>query len=357
MTATAQPLISVVITCYNYARYVAEAIDSALGQDYPNKEVIVVNDGSTDGSLAIIARFQGRIEIVDKPNGGCISAYNRGFEASRGEIVIFLDADDKLEPNALGEVARAWSPACSKVQYDLRIIDAEGLDLGRRFCNFTADYDARAVAKSFAAFGTYRWPVTVGNAYARAFAREVFPLEPGNYPDGVLNTLAPLYGAVVTIARPLACYRLHGANGWSLGSAVKTKLPQLISHRAREFGYLQEHARRLQKKISESNPLDHEIAFLNYRLMAHRLGLEYEGKAADTTASLARSAYQLLARDRYPAHMTLSYALWFAAMAVVPERTALWLIQLRFSRAELKKELRSRARKLVRGSAEATAAR
>jgi glycosyltransferase involved in cell wall biosynthesis len=150
------PSISVVIPCYNYARYVGGAIESALGQGYAEKQVIVVNDGSTDGSLDVIARYLGRVELIDQPNRGSIAAYTRGFEQARGDIVIFLDADDLLAPGCLERVARAWSPACAKVQYDLCIIDADGKDLGRRFCNFAPSYDAARVHEEFRRTGSSR---------------------------------------------------------------------------------------------------------------------------------------------------------------------------------------------------------
>ena len=164
-----RPLLSVVITCYNYARYVGTAIDSALAQTYPNVEVIVVDDGSTDPSADVIARYGERVRAIRQANQGSIPAYNRGFAESRGELVLFLDADDVAEPTLAQRVVDAWHDGCVKVQYDLKIIDAAGADLGRRFCHFDAGYDAAAVRRSFARSGTYLWPVTAGNVYARRF--------------------------------------------------------------------------------------------------------------------------------------------------------------------------------------------
>ena len=210
----AAPLVSIVIPCFNYAKYVAGAIEGVLAQTYQRTEVIVVNDGSTDNSLEVIRRYADRVRIIDKPNGGSISAYNRGFAAARGDIVIFLDADDLMAPEAVDEVVRAWGPGVSKAQWDLAIIDGRGEDLGRRFCWFQPEYDVAAVRASFERTGTYRWPVTAGNAYARAFADLVFPLEIDHGPDGTLKTIAPLYGEIVTIPRVLGSYRLHGKGQW-----------------------------------------------------------------------------------------------------------------------------------------------
>ena len=94
-------LASVIITSFNYERYLAQAIDSALAQTWPAVEVIVVDDGSTDGSPTIIERYGPRVHAVFKSNGGQGSALNVGFASSRGEIVLFVDSDDALLPHAV----------------------------------------------------------------------------------------------------------------------------------------------------------------------------------------------------------------------------------------------------------------
>ena len=93
--------VSVIIPAYNAAWCVARAIDSALEQDYEAKEIIVVNDGSTDDTGRVLAGYGDRIRVVDKPNGGLSSARNAGIEAAEGEFVAFLDADDWWLPGKL----------------------------------------------------------------------------------------------------------------------------------------------------------------------------------------------------------------------------------------------------------------
>jgi glycosyltransferase involved in cell wall biosynthesis len=88
------PLVSIIINNYNYGRFVREAIDSGLNQTYSHKEVIVVDDGSTDDSREIIASYGNGITSVLKENGGQASAFNAGFAVSQGDIICFLDADD-----------------------------------------------------------------------------------------------------------------------------------------------------------------------------------------------------------------------------------------------------------------------
>lgn len=96
------PLVSVVIPCFNAEAWVAEALDSCLAQTYPNVEIIVVDDGSTDGSVEILRRYGDRIAWEQLPQrGGGNVARNRGFARSRGEYVFFLDADDYILPEKL----------------------------------------------------------------------------------------------------------------------------------------------------------------------------------------------------------------------------------------------------------------
>lgn len=92
------PLVSIVIPCFNARWYVGDAIESALAQTYDPKEVIVVDDGSTDGSVSVIRRYR-NITAIQQPHGGAPRARNAGLEAARGEYVQFLDADDFILPD------------------------------------------------------------------------------------------------------------------------------------------------------------------------------------------------------------------------------------------------------------------
>ncbi len=93
--------VSIIIPCFNGERFVAEAIESALGQTCPHTEVIVIDDGSTDGSLDVIKSFVDRIRWETGPNWGACAARNRGLSLANGDIVQLLDADDLLYPNKI----------------------------------------------------------------------------------------------------------------------------------------------------------------------------------------------------------------------------------------------------------------
>jgi glycosyltransferase involved in cell wall biosynthesis len=126
-TSTRPPLVSIIITNYNYGTFVGEAITSALDQTCPRLEVVVVDDGSTDDSREVIAGYGARLIPLLKENGGHASAVNAGFMASRGEIVMLLDADDYfLSPRAAERVVAAWEPDVVQVHCRTKMVDALG---------------------------------------------------------------------------------------------------------------------------------------------------------------------------------------------------------------------------------------
>lgn len=104
-------LISILIPCFNARSFVAEAIESALAQTWPNKEIIVLDDGSTDGSLDVVKNFGDRIRWKTGPNRGGNMARNQLLELAQGEWLQYLDADDYLLPGKLGSQITATSEA------------------------------------------------------------------------------------------------------------------------------------------------------------------------------------------------------------------------------------------------------
>ncbi len=91
---TYQPLVSVIMPAYNTASFIREAIDSVLSQDYSNKELIIIDDGSTDGTVEIIQEYGDSVTLLTQHNQGSAVARNTGLDTARGEYVAFLDSDD-----------------------------------------------------------------------------------------------------------------------------------------------------------------------------------------------------------------------------------------------------------------------
>ena len=126
----AAPLVSVVIPCYNQARFLGEAIESVLAQSYPHFEVIVVDDGSTDNTSEVAASYAG-VRCIRQDNQGLAGARNTGIRESKGSYLVFLDADDRLLPDAL-KVGVEWlkaRPECAFVSGLYRLIAADGSPL------------------------------------------------------------------------------------------------------------------------------------------------------------------------------------------------------------------------------------
>ena len=128
--------LSVIIANHNHADFVGAAISSALGIHWPEKEVIVVDDASTDGSRQVIEGFSGRVAAHFRPKSHQLGAHMFGFEQSTGDVIIFLDADDLLEPEVMREVAKVWRRGVSKVQFRMNLIDASDAHLGSAIPQF-----------------------------------------------------------------------------------------------------------------------------------------------------------------------------------------------------------------------------
>jgi glycosyltransferase involved in cell wall biosynthesis len=123
----APPLVSIVIPCYNQGRYLGDAIESACRQSHPNVEVLVVDDGSTDDTASVAAGYRA-VTYVRQANAGTAAARNRGLHDSRGEFLVFLDADDRLLPDAVAAAVAylAGHPDVAFVSGHVRLIHGDG---------------------------------------------------------------------------------------------------------------------------------------------------------------------------------------------------------------------------------------
>ena len=125
--APGQPGVAVVIPCYNGGRFLREAIESVLCQTWPAAELVVVNDGSTDDTAAV-ARSYEQVRYIEQRNQGAPAARNTGIRSSTSEFLVFLDADDRLQPHALAagvESLRA-NPEWAFVSGDVRVVAEDG---------------------------------------------------------------------------------------------------------------------------------------------------------------------------------------------------------------------------------------
>ncbi len=207
---SARILVSIVIPNYNYGRYLRIAIDSALAHTYSPVEVIVVDDGSTDDSREVIESYRDRIAPIIKGNGGHGSALNAGYAKSRGEIVIFLDADDELMPDAVDQVLKAWRPGVAKAQFQLEMVDENGKPLGERVPAFDDFFPNGDIRDRITRFGEYPSSPSSGNAYARSALERLMPMDETLWVAGSeksLVYLTPFFGDVA--ASPAHCGIFH----------------------------------------------------------------------------------------------------------------------------------------------------
>jgi hypothetical protein len=214
-------LVSILIPSYNYARYLSTALDSALGQTHREVEVIVVDDGSTDESRAIIGSYGERVVSLLKENGGPVSALNAAFERSHGELICFLDSDDVFEADKVERVVAAARdmPDAYLIDHQLQPIDKDGKPIHSPFPRRVARGDLRD--QVIRGGGWFFHAVTSGLTFRRSFAERLFPIptrigadtrrimtEGDTYLAGPAALLAPVAG----IQAPLARYRQHGDN-------------------------------------------------------------------------------------------------------------------------------------------------
>lgn len=214
-----KPLFSIIIDNYNYARFIPDAINSALNQDYTDDyEIIVVDDASTDHSREVMLAYGNKIKPVFlEKNGGQGAAFNAGFAASSGELICFLDADDIFFSNKLSELANvaARHPEADLFYNKGIMIDNTGKEIDGVFPKKSLKGDIR---KQILAYSETLFPPTSFLTFRREFLSRILPCTPylnridADFP---LQILAGVLGTVVQVNEPLGYYRLHGDN-WFL---------------------------------------------------------------------------------------------------------------------------------------------
>ncbi len=240
LTAT-EPLVSVIIGNYNYGRFLAEAIESVLGQTYRNFELIVVDDGSTDNSREVIESYGDRLIAIFQENTGQGGACSAGFARAKGEIICLLDSDDYFHREKLAKVVAAFldHPEWVQISHCWTSVNREGLPRGRG-STILSQGNVRSLLLQW---GKYAMAITSAITYRRAVLQQVMPISTGQSVviDTYLNATIPFYGEVGCINEPLMFYRMHGRNK----QAHNGNLPYLIQQREETATYINEAATRV----------------------------------------------------------------------------------------------------------------
>jgi glycosyltransferase involved in cell wall biosynthesis len=330
--STAIISISIIIPNYNYDAFLGAAIDSALALDSENVEVIVVDDGSTDGSRAVIEQYGDRVVAIYQANAGQAMACEAGFKRSRGEIVIFLDSDDLLDPSIGRELARVWRAGVSKVQFQMKTIDGAGRDLGTVFPQFHICPSPIQILQWVLATSAYPTPPGSGNAYARQFLAQIFPLD-GNsrIADAYFLAAAPFFGDVLTVPRPLVSYRVHGRNDGALTTLDVNRFGRDVARGKERFAYAQRMAAQAGFLLP-AGAQARSLSMLPYRIASFRLAPDAHPVPHDRSRVLLKDMFRAVFSPQGTALQgRLTLLVWALAALTMPDALARRVILWRFA--------------------------
>lgn len=328
-----RPLVSIIINNYNYERYLAQSIESALAQTYRPLEVVVVDDGSTDGSRDLIARYADQIKPLFKPNGGQASAFNAGFPHSQGELVMYLDADDYLKPTAIETAVAHWQSGMAVLQWRLQGVDSEGKPMDHLFPSRERGVMRSDIRARYAWTGYYPHPPTSGILFARATLEAILPIDEQKWrisADAPLYTIAPFLGELGFVEEVLGYYRLHGANLWQNPEPDLRRLMKSVEHEQAKADMIRQYATqqgiRVNPYLGYTNP-----GYVLQRLLVLLLGYRAEGMEHDTVNDLVRKGIR--AALTYPYELRLKTRLRFVqifgSIALLPKERAIWIAMRR----------------------------
>jgi hypothetical protein len=320
------PVVDIVIDNYNYAAFLEEAIESARAQTHREVNVIVVDDGSEDGSRTILGAQPDEVTVVLKENGGQASALNAGMEHSRGDVVIFLDADDRLHPEAAARAAAAFSadPALTKVQCRMDTIDGDGNRLAEikpppHLALPEGDMRQAELAFPF----DLTWMAMSANAFRAESLRRILPIPEDAYricADWYLVHLTTLLGPIASLEEIGASYRIHGANSYEREAATID-----LDHIRQTIRLAEATVRELERLADEIGlARPHNVLslwILALRLLSLRIEPAAHPVGGDTTPGILRNAVRAARRrSDSTAAKKLLFLAWFATTAAAPRR-------------------------------------
>jgi hypothetical protein len=208
-----EPLVSVVVTAYNVGRFVERCLESALVQDYANIEIVVVDDGSTDDTAEVLARFADRVQVVTQPNGGVQRATSAGLAQANGDYIAFLDGDDTWPSDRIRRMVEFLEarPEVGLVHGDMTVIDESDRVVHPSFfessqiVRHAGDVYAKIVVANFASGGA---------SMVRGSLKSRFAPIPDTFPwqDWWISLRVAEVAEVAQIDGTLNNYRRHDAN-------------------------------------------------------------------------------------------------------------------------------------------------
>jgi len=230
----ANPLVSVIVTNYNYQKYVAECLMSISVQTYRHIEAIICDDGSTDGSermLRSIVAKHGNWVLLEKSNGGHASALSAAYERVKGDVICLLDADDAWKATKVERVVAAFirDQEAGVCIHRLTPIDARGLSVGPPL-PYALD-EGWVWKQALTRGGVSNMPPCSGIAIRREVADAIFPIpaELRRFADGYVSGCAKFISKVTTVQSTEGMYRLHTSNATGFVNVTEAHIIRIMN--------------------------------------------------------------------------------------------------------------------------------
>jgi glycosyltransferase involved in cell wall biosynthesis len=318
METKAIPRVSVLIDTYNHERFIERAITSVLEQDMPmdSVEILVLDDGSTDRTPDIVRRFEPRVRLICKPNGGQASAFNAGIPECRGEIVAFLDGDDWWAPQKLRRVVKAMEqdPDAGIVGNGITEVFENGdehsevLHDTKRF-RIDSLQGARIFRRRKSQLGTSRMTVRA------EILRKILPVPESIFieADEYIFTLAAVLSDVAILEEALTFYRIHAGNLFQISGFQEDAI-------RRKRKSLEQLASGLSEKLPELGLKEDAVSATVEAVQAEAdlLRLQLDGGLPWETVGTEWKFYRIVHEDASIAHQLFKIASLIPALLIPP---------------------------------------
>lgn len=331
---------SVLIDTYNHERFIEQAIISVLEQDFPasEREILVVDDGSTDRTPEIVKKFEPRVRLLRKENGGQASAFNAGIPECKGEIIAFLDGDDWWAGNKLARVVQALAadPSVGIVGHGIVNVQRDGREQaeilrdGFRFQANTME-GALLFRRRGAFLGTSRMTIRADLLRRIGPVPEQIEIQADEY----LFTLAAVLVGAQILPEALTYYRLHDANSFQLASND----PQKLRRKQKSLAAL---ARSLSQQL-ETYGTDPQVrsAVVEFtQACADQLRLVLDGGWPWETVKTEWKIYGILHPEARFSHRVFKFMILLGALVTTPR--AFYSVQRTLAQNGLYRRARAR---------------
>lgn len=315
---TARPSLSVIITCFNYGRFLSVAIDSVLAEDV-GAQIIVVDDCSSDNSRDVMRSYGEKIIPIFQPhNQGHGGAFNAGYAASTGELVYFLDADDFVLPGALRRVLDSYQPGILIYHNRMRYANEAGTLAGVHPA-MQVPLGIGDISRQLREQGRYYTNVTSGLLFAREGLEKVMPMDPEAYrmsAEGYLVSVIPMYGPTVTFNEPFSAYRLHDAQNWKAQADLGARARRGLNHDFHRYAAIRDHAARLGLPVAD-NLGEADLDHLNDRLISLTFDPSLHPVEGETISAIVKRA-KAVHVEGASAGTGFARGVWWTLMGLLP---------------------------------------